>query len=567
MNNIIKTGTMIVAAALAATSCSDFSDYNDTPTDINMSADKTLWENISQNEKLSDFAEVVKKAGFDNALSQPHFYTVWAPVNGSFNKAALLQEDSATILKEFVKNHIADYNHGISDSKEERIKMLNNKSYIFDHITSNTFDGISITDINQPSSNGLVHVINGYAQFYPNIYERISSVKDLNVDSVANYFKRYEQVKLDTKNSVLGPTVNGKQTYIDSVMITSNTAFDRLNALVSEEDSSYTMLVPTNEAWVNQYNKIKSCYNYIKTTQAQDIEQAKSTTDYSVKSTVTIDVAYTSDSIIVKNIVDPLVFNHNNRFNNWLDSEDKQPYDTLLATTYYGFTNPKEIFERTISNEKMSNGSIRIVDSLAFRSWEAWNPVMDFSPRNSRTWNGSNANGSIKAEEFDFFGFKPENNEKELDYLWVSALSGFGKPQLDVKLRNVRSTAYNIYIVLAPSMDWGTNADSTRFRKPNLLNFSLNYCTAKGTVADVKLNQKVENNPNKVDTLSVGTFTFPVAYYGLGTNIYPNLKISTDFNVFDTSKMAAYTRDFRIINIFMKPVELEQFEAQATKEN
>lgn len=87
MKSIFKTGTMIVAAMFAATSCSDFSDYNETPSTGNMSADKTLWENISHNENLSDFAALVKKAGFDAALSQSHFYTVWAPANGKIGRA------------------------------------------------------------------------------------------------------------------------------------------------------------------------------------------------------------------------------------------------------------------------------------------------------------------------------------------------------------------------------------------------------------------------------------------------------------------------------------------------
>lgn len=570
MNNIIKTGTMIVAAALAATSCSDFSDYNDTPVDINMSADKTLWENISQNKDLSDFAELVKKAGFDEALSLPHFYTVWAPMNGSFDKQTLLAEDNATLLKQFVKNHIADYNHVLSGAVDERVKVLNNKSYEFKGNGTYTFDGLPISLTNLPSSNGLVHVLNGAAQFYPNIYERISSITDMNVDSVANYFKRYEQVSLDTKNSVLGPTVNGKQTYIDSVMITENTAFEALYAKVDNEDSTYTMLVPTNEAWMAQYNKVKKYFNYIKTTMAQDMDEASSPTEDTKipKATVTIDPIYNADSMTVQNIVGTLTYNNNNRYNNWLVEEGKQPYDTLRTTTRLELTNPSEIMSHTIANEKMSNGYFRIVDSLAFRPWETWCPTRVISPLMSRIWNGAAVLESISADQFDEIGYHPENpSSSSLINYWVSALSGFGKPEIDIKLHNVLSTTYNIYVVLAPSTDLGTDAEGNWFRKPNQLDFSISYCDAKGKLLIQKLNQKVENNPNKVDTLSVGTFTFPVSYFGLGEKIYPNLKITTDFGVFDTTKMATYTRDLRIVSVLLKPVEQEQFEAQATKEN
>ena len=57
---------MAAAVLMAATSCSDFSDYNDTPVSDVQQAERTLWENISQNDQLSDFATLVKKAGFDD---------------------------------------------------------------------------------------------------------------------------------------------------------------------------------------------------------------------------------------------------------------------------------------------------------------------------------------------------------------------------------------------------------------------------------------------------------------------------------------------------------------------
>lgn len=558
---------MIVAAMFAATSCSDFSDYNETPSTGNMSADKTLWENISQNENLSDFAALVKKAGFDAALSQSHFYTVWAPANGTFDAQALMAEDSTKLLKEFVKNHIADYNHVISGAIDERIKVLNEKSYDFVGDGAYTYDGLNITTLNQPSANGIMHILNGAAQFYPNIYEQATSATGLDIDSVVKYFKHYEIQTLDTKNSVLGPTVNGKQTYIDSVMIVTNTAFNMLRAKVSQEDSSYTMLAPTNEAWVAQYNKVKKYFNYIATTSAQDLNEATSTTS-APTSTVTIDPAYQSDSMAVLGVVSDLFYNNNNYYNDWLKEEGKQPYDTLKSTTYGYFTNPEEIMSHTISKLKMSNGEFRIVDSLAFHPWEAWANPLTISPYTSKVWTGANTTVLVNSDQFEEIGYKPQYDyQSSLRYLWVAPLSGLGKPQMDVKLYDVLSTTYNIYLVLAPSEDYGVDDDGNQFRKANNLNFELSYCDAKGKLQTKKLNQKVENNPNKVDTVAVGTFTFPVAYYGLGDKIYPNLKITTSFGVFSKPMMAKYTRDFRIVSILLKPAEMEEFEANATKEN
>ena len=51
---------MMAAGMFAATSCSDFSDYNEVVPDATPSANLTLWENIQQNSNLSDFATLVK---------------------------------------------------------------------------------------------------------------------------------------------------------------------------------------------------------------------------------------------------------------------------------------------------------------------------------------------------------------------------------------------------------------------------------------------------------------------------------------------------------------------------
>lgn len=553
---------MAAAALLAATSCSDFSDYNDTPVSDVQQADRTLWENISQNDQLSDFATLVKKAGFDDELSQPHYYTVWAPLNGTYDASSLMSADSATVLYQFVKSHIAEYNHSVSGLVDERIHALNRKSFAFEGDGQYTYAGQTLRQLNLPNSNGIMHLLDGAARFYPNLYEYLFSCEG--IDSVATFFKRYETSVLDTKNSVLGPTINGKQTYIDSVMITSNSLLNRIKAKLDKEDSTYTMLVPTNEAWLAHYDKISKCYNYINTTVAQNIDEATSTSSAPTAS-VTVDAAYTKDSLTRLHLVSDLVYNNNNYYNNWLIDDTVEPYDTLYSTTYGYMTNPQEIMSRVIDRETMSNGTFCLVDSLAFRPWESWCFPLGQSPLYSRTWTGSNTMVYIDNTFFDDIKYVPKNPaQKQLGYLWVTPLSNYGKPQLDVKLRNVLSTTYNIYIVLAPGMDVGEDADGNKFLKPNMLDFTLSYCDAKGKLATQKLNQKVVNDPTRVDTLAVGTFTFPVAYAGLGDNVYPNLKITTDFGVFDKAKMAAYTRDFSIISILMRPVELEEFEA--TKE-
>ena len=396
---------MTVATMLAVTSCSDFSDYNDTPVSDVQQAERTLWDNISQNDQLSDFATLVKKAGFDDELSQPHFYTVWAPVNGTYDASSLMSADSATVLYQFVKSHIAEYNHGISGPVDERIHALNRKSFVFEGDGQYTYAGQALKQLNIPNSNGIMHLLDGAARFYPNIYEYLLTYEG--IDSVSAYFKRYETSVLDTKNSVLGPTINGKQTYIDSVMITSNSLLKMFDAKLDKEDSTYTMLVPTNEAWQAQYDKISKSFNFINTTVAQNIDEATSTSSAPTVS-VTVDAAYTKDSLTRLYLVSDLVYNNNNYYNNWLVNDAVEPYDTLLSTTYGVITNPQEVMSRVIDREIMSNGTFCIVDSLAFRPWESWCYSLQQSPMNSRTWTGSNSYLYIEQADFDSVKYVPE---------------------------------------------------------------------------------------------------------------------------------------------------------------
>ena len=219
-------GMMLMAAGLfAATSCSDYDDYNKAVADVTPSANQTLWENIQQNSQLSDFASLLQKAGFDDELNTTHYYTVWAPLNGTFDAAKYQAMGNGALLRQFVKNHIADYGHNATGALNERVMMLNEKAYDFVGSSAYTFDNVQISQANLPSSNGILHTINGVAAYYPNLYEYIMDAdlsKEQGIDSLRNYFKRYETTYLDEKASVPGPIVNGMQTYVDSVMITEN---------------------------------------------------------------------------------------------------------------------------------------------------------------------------------------------------------------------------------------------------------------------------------------------------------------------------------------------------------
>ena len=144
---------MMAAGMLAATSCSDFSDYNEAKLDSTPSGNLTLWENISQNPQLSEFASMVKKTGFDSELNNTRYFTVWAPMNGTFNQSELATLTDSALLVQFIKSHVAEYGHPATGLLNERIHTLNEKSFTFAGSGSYTFDGVDITASNLPSNN------------------------------------------------------------------------------------------------------------------------------------------------------------------------------------------------------------------------------------------------------------------------------------------------------------------------------------------------------------------------------------------------------------------------------
>lgn len=572
---------MMAAGMLAATSCTDFADYNETPVDQTAAGNQTLWENISQNPQLSDFAALVQQSGYDATLNTSRSLTVWAPVNGTFNVADYQGLDKEALLTQFVKGHIAEYGHAASGKIDERVHMLNKKSFTFEGDGSYTFDGLPINRVNLPSTNGIMHLMDGAAKFYPNLYEYLKVGEGF--DSLRNHFMRYEYTYLDPSASVMGPMVNGVQTYIDSVMVTVNTLVNQLNARISNEDSSYTFIMPTDKAFMEMYNRVKPYYNFIGTTKMHDVESYTSATDTKTK-TATVNAAYMADSLVRRHIVRNLIYSNNDIYNQWIVGNGEYT-DTMRTTTRTKFSNPGDILGATVGEPiPMSNGYARLVDSLAFYPWETYCPDLEFpmyrylanlfpasAQMNRRTVVG--ANGSKLTAIFG-----PDTELTEYTYGWISPGGDRAKPDFCVSLPDVMSTTYNFYVVFMPS---ALLADDAR---PNWLNFQLNYCDAKGNTqvynfskayADaLKAGDKLPavpskvdgttafvNNPEKTDTVFIGQFTFPVNYRGL-EDIYPSIRVTSPISVFNSGQLATYTRDVRIAAFLLRPVELEEFEAK-----
>ena len=146
----------------------------------------------------------------------------------------------------------------------------------------------------------------------------------------------------------------------------------------------------------------------------------------------------------------------------------------------------------------------------------------------------------------------------------------YSKPDVFVTLPKTLSTTYDFYCVLVPEN--ADVCDTVTTARPNILNFELYYGDADGNLQTYKFASGVEyetknfkdaftNSPAAIDTLYLGRFTFPVAYEEMGyyhqDEIAPVMHISSPISVFNKTQMAAYTRTVRLSAIIMRPVELQ----------
>ena len=581
MKKNIFYGIMMVAAGiLSATSCTDFSDYNDVKQDATPSANQTLWENISSDSELTHFASLVKKAGYDKILNSANNYTVWAPVDSKLDLSQYENLDSAQLVLQFVKNHVANYSYVVSGTWDEpkRVNMQNNKSYNFVNNSICSFDDINVLAKNVASSNGVMHKIDGVAKYYPNLSAFINDTAKANVlgiDSLSAYYRKYNVSYLDEANSVIGPIVDGKQTYIDSVMVNYNLLDSKFRAFAAGEDSSYTMLIPTNEVWKSELAKGLAYYNFnAKIPYRAEVNNNIADQFYTVNN-----IEYLKDSLVKENIYRSLLFSNTDIYNRWLVGDKTVPTDTLRSVGYrasgYKYSNPQEMLSHASYEEELSNGQVKVINAFAAHPWEVYSREMTIDAYDNML---KVRNGTGKRTTFTDHG--RNNTSVTYRFLHVEP-TGTTSPELEVLLPNVKSDTYNVYCVFIPTVSVSgsderpnqykismyyarnnaTSSSQWRFSADGVENPSTDSKQASYIIDNVKANHLDENGMLLPDTVLVGKMTFPVSY--AGTGVGPSIYIKVPFMT--SAVRDQYNREIRLQSVILRPAAKDEYEA--TKED
>lgn len=556
INNIYKKTLGAVLVALALVGCSD--DWNEH-YDVPSNAQGTLWEAISSNPELSNFASVIKACGYDGTLAGKQMFTVFAPTNANFSSdeanaliAAYQQEKSANIkdkdnstIKEFLQNHIALYNYSVSSVSNDSIVMMNGK---YQRLTSQTFGGEKIVSLNKPYGNGVLFALDRKVNYFPNIFEYLR--KDADLDSVANFLYSYNKYEFDETASVPGDIVNGKTVYLDSVVNLRNELFWNLGS-INNEDSTYWMVVPANDVWKAHIDEYRKYFQYDASVNKRDSLTNANAALALLRGTV-FSRTQNTDAVIQDSAMSVNAVSYLSRPYVYGSYGDKYyQYDKPFAAggVFNGTVNvmasngrvlktsdwhidKTQTFFQTIRAE---GESAERLDSVERLSTEA--PLTLVSVQSKNPFYG-------KLSKNAFATIRPTGASS-------NTMAVFNIPNL---LSNI---GYDIYIVTAPALAGDTLASATD-RLPTRFRVRMSYSDENGTPIPsrnwVTLQSTVQTTADAVDTFKVGSNVM-VPFCSIGTTS-PLVKIILDTRVSNAQvRSGQFNRILRLDCIVFKPHE------------
>lgn len=356
------------------------------------------------------FADLIKAAGYDATLDNGNAYTVFAPADEALGSVSL---SDPTEIRRIVSNHIAPRNYSSSTPPTEGVRMSNGKLMYFE---GNTFGGAPMTETDQICHNGIIHRLSSQIPYSYNLHEYIGS---------------------HGETARLSAFIAGKDTLF------RDPAYS-LGA-ISDEDSVFTMAIPTDRAWQEAYERISPYFN------AYDADQAAAD---SIKDMQT-SMAILSDLIFRGRIDQPAA------------------YDSIVTTSGSVIHDPEGYFAG-MTPVRGSNGMIWLADRLNYNNWETWNKEISVESEDQQ--------GRTPARSTSLYVRTVETDNplasqiSGLRYLEVNQTAASVNPGVTFEIPNVLSGAYDIYASFVPTnvADASAAKDSTR------ITFSLTHVGANG---------------------------------------------------------------------------------------
>lgn len=594
--NTVKAGLLGAAVLLGFTACTD-DHFDIQPSTV--SGSNTIWQNVEANADLDSVAMILRrckvmksqtdksaKQTYAELLATSQQLTAWLPKNGTFNAKQYLDElDSAAVLRakdemagtraeydvanRFARNHIARFNYE-SNMGEQRIALMNSKIVNY-NAGEGTFNGVKLDAANASilSSNGMLHVLDGESQFAYNIFERLQV--DSRFAKIYGDIDKYNVYTFSSSSSTQGSmNHNGSMEYVDSVWTRTNSLMtgawlDKL----TDEDSLYVSVIPTDAAYEAARQKIHGLFKYAKNyNYAWDASKRdwtnkgtnalKFNTDSLTTYNVTSRILSASSFSVGYNSEGPVTTSNPQAFLNHVLTADSLNSNARLVIYNKDKGNVNPIFDGQTADDaiKASNGYIFAVDNYNYDPSYSFIQKMNINGHNTSQVTGSTS------EQAQYVTLNNENQNAEVNvdalgvdnFYYYFPVSGNSQLNIDFKLNNVLSTKYKISIVLLPNR---VNINNIRAEEDGTIIeekpvFDVQIRDDKGSVIG-KAVKNVSVDQDKVEKKVLWeAFEFPYAYFGLpsGYESFPVLRVSMSYAQQRKGKCKALS----IAKVILEPV-------------
>lgn len=594
--NTVKAGLLGAAVLLGFTACTD-DHFDIQPSTV--SGSNTIWQNVEANADLDSVAMILRrckvmksqtdksaKQTYAELLATSQQLTAWLPKNGTFNAKQYLDElDSAAVLRakdemagtraeydvanRFARNHIARFNYE-SNMGEQRIALMNSKIVNY-NAGEGTFNGVKLdaANANILSSNGMLHVLDGESQFAYNIFERLQV--DSRFAKIYGDIDKYNVYTFSASSSTQGSmNHNGSMEYVDSVWSRTNSLMTGAwLTYLTDEDSLYVSVIPTDAAYEAARQKIHGLFKYAKNyNYAWDASKRdwtnkgtnalKFNTDSLTTYNVTSRILSASSFSVGYNSEGPVTTSNPQAFLNHVLTADSLNSSARLVIYNKDKGNVNPIFDGQTADDaiKASNGYIFAVDNYNYDPSYSFIQKMNINGHNTSQVTGSTS------EQAQYVTLDKENQNAEVNvdalgadnFYYYFPVSGNSQLNIDFKLNNVLSTKYKISIVLLPNRvninNIRTEDDGTIIEEKPV--FDVQIRDDKGAVIG-KAVKNVSVDQDKVEKKVLWeAFEFPYAYFGLpsGYESFPVLRVSMSYAQQRKGKCKALS----IAKVILEPV-------------
>lgn len=550
-NKIMKGMTVafsLLALQSVPVSCSDdWDDHYDEPAGNGVS----LWQTIKQTPELSNFQRLLDHCGYASALDGQQMFTVFAPVNSNFTtvqadsvialydqqqQAGVKQKDNAAI-KEFVMNHLALYNHSIYGGINDTITLINGKRQA---LTDNIIGKRHLLSSNVRAGNGVLFTTDGELPYQPNVMEYLT--RDGQLDSIALFYNSRNRQVFLPEQSVAGSVVDGQTVYLDSVFALRNELFQTI-APINAEDSTYWVLVPTDDEWTRLAKEYEQYYVFDKTVNGNDSLQRAYARNAIVRGTV-FSRTLNPDNRLQNNAWSTNASDHNGTY-----MQDGQEYHYFQYPTKGGelFSNAERVECSNGQVLKTGHWPITIYQTIAQGiAMEAENPS-SFKEVDTKTTRYPLTEVTVQPSSAFF------NKVSGNKYVEILPKSPSVRPSATFNLPNILSNVgYDIYVVTAPALA-GDSLATAEQCLPTKFRVTVYWNDVNGSQHDEILNEKKDfiTTVNAVDVFKVAeNKSFPTCSYGQKPQVA--LKVESRVSNSEQAK-GTYQRTIRIDRIVAVP--------------